>query len=69
MKNKIFLKIEHLNARSLFTVFDSLKSLIEKNFEVFAVTESWLFRIMPSNADTIKGYAILRKDRWCYVLC
>lgn len=41
----------------------SLKSLLDKDFEIFAVSESWFSRNIPSSAVNIRYNSILKKDR------
>lgn len=58
------LSVAHLNIRSLNTGFDEMRSLVcDFDFDVFAVSETWLHPDTPSENYKIPGYTILRKDR------
>ncbi|KAJ3657096.1 hypothetical protein Zmor_016125 [Zophobas morio] len=58
------LKIAHLNVRSLFTGFVQFTSLITfNNFDLVAVTETWLSEDIPSAVVGIDGYKLYRADR------
>lgn len=61
---KTKLKIGHLNARSLFTGFDTLKLLMfENDYDIFAISETWLSNNIPSHTVDIQGYKLFRRDR------
>lgn len=63
-KTSKYITIAHLNTRSLFTGFTELKSLIKKHdFDILAITETWLSDGIPSNAVNIPGYKLIRQDR------
>lgn len=54
----------HINARSLNKNIGELKILIEKtNFDVIAISESWLTRNTPKDRFELQGFNIIRNDR------
>src|SRR5690348_11799414 len=58
------MKIAHLNVRSLLSNFNSFKShILEHNYDVVAVTETWLNSDLPDNCVEIDGYNFIRNDR------
>jgi hypothetical protein len=61
------LNIGHINARSLVNEekFEEISSFIfQKNFELFAITETWLNNQISNDDLCIPGFhAIVRKDR------
>ena len=60
------LKIGHLNARSVSKHIDELRYLLlNTNFDIFAVSESWLNKNTPKNRYHVDGYNVVRKDRHC----
>lgn len=62
-KNKT-LSVAHLNVRSLYTGFNEFQNLIiENNYDVVAVTETWLTNNIPSHTVNVNGYNFVRKDR------
>ena len=46
--------------------FDSIKSIISPNFDVFLVSETKLDESFPNNQFSITGYRMFRKDRNCF---
>ena len=57
-------RIAHLNLRSIFTGFQEFVDLINDNdFDVVAVTETWLNAEILSDAVSINEYNLVRKDR------
>lgn len=63
MNSKRF-KLGNLNARSLMPHLNDIKDLIlNHNFDVFCITETWLKADIPSNLLNIQDYNLLRKDR------
>lgn len=58
------MKLAHLNIRSLFPKIGTLREyVLEQNFDVVAITETWLTGDIPSDLVCIPGYKFLRKDR------
>lgn len=58
------LLIAHLNVRSLFTGFNEFQNLIfDNNYDIVAVTETWLTNNIPSNVVNLNGYKFVRRDR------
>lgn len=56
--------IAHLNIRSVFTGFNDFSNLVlEKNFDVVILTETWLSDDVNSEVIAIPGYAFYRRDR------
>ena len=61
--SKLF-KIGNLNVRSLVAHFPYVRDvLIDNDFDIFCVTETWLGADMPNSLYSIKNYKMLRKDR------
>ena len=62
-----FLKVGHLNARSLNMVqkFEEIASIIlNEDFKIFALSETWLNSSIPSDLFRIPGYCpLFRLDR------
>lgn len=57
-------KIAHVNARSLFTGFDAFRdSILENDFDIMGVSETWLTSQLPSQAVDVPGFKLLRQDR------
>ena len=65
-KNPKNLIMGHLNINSLRNKFDSIKSIISPNFDVFLVSETKLDESFPNNQFSITGYRMFRKDRNCF---
>ena len=58
------LSVAHLNVRSLLAHFDNVRELlIGSDYDVFAVTETWLCEDVPEEAVRVGGYTFLRRDR------
>lgn len=58
------LSFGHLNVRSLVPHFGIVRDLIcSEDFDVFAVTETWLNQETPSSNIHIPNYTFLRRDR------
>lgn len=58
------MKIGHLNVRSIFTGFNELTALVqEQDFCVMMLTETWLSEHTETQAVSIPGYRLIRKDR------
>lgn len=58
------MKIGHINIRSILSGFNEFRNLIlEQDFDVIAVTETWLSDAVDSDVVEIPGYQFLRKDR------
>ena len=52
------------NLRSLINKFDNFKAtIVDTNFKVFCITESWLKQNLDSSYVAIEGYNIFRSDR------
>ena len=65
MKNKCYnFKLAHLNCRSILPSFlDFSHVVISENFDIIAVTETWLSCDVDSNRLNINGYNLFRSDR------
>ena len=60
------LSIAHLNVRSLFTGFNEFQNLlIDNNYDIVAVTETWLTNNIPTEVINLNGYKFVRRDRNC----
>lgn len=58
------MKIAHINLRSIFTGFNEFTTLIlENDFDIVMVTETWLSDDVSSDVVVIPGYRFFRKDR------
>nr|CAI5842322.1 unnamed protein product [Callosobruchus analis] len=58
------LKCAQLNVRSLVAHFDSVKTLLlQHNFHILFITESWLNKNIPDDAVHIDHYNFVRLDR------
>lgn len=54
----------HLNARSLVPHFNEIRDLLtSSNFDVLAISETWLTDAIPNSAISIDGYTFYRADR------
>lgn len=54
----------HLNIWSLLPKFNILKGfLLEKNYDIFALSETWLNASVLNESINITGYNLIRKDR------
>ena len=57
--NSKLMSIAHLNVRSLFTGFTEFQNLIYSNdFDVVAVTETWLSDHIPSSVVNMDNYKL-----------
>lgn len=57
-------KLGHLNVRSLLPKFTDVKNhIISNNYEIFAISETWLSRCVSDNVISVPNYHLLRKDR------
>lgn len=57
-------KIAHLNTRSLLAGFPEFKdNLIQNNYDIFSISESWLNNQIDDETVRIPGYTLVRKDR------
>lgn len=62
--SRIIVRFAHINVRSLFTGFRELIQIIrEENFDVVAITESWLTPDTLDEAVKIPGFKFIRNDR------
>lgn len=62
MENNI--KVGHINVRSLLPKINQIRSVLEDNqYDILAITETWLSRHISNNLVNIEGYRIVRKDR------
>ena len=60
---KVF-SIVHLNFRSIVNKIESLQIYMnDLTPDIFAVTETWLHALLPSNLLTLNGYHLVRLDR------
>lgn len=58
------LLIAHLNTRSLFSGFDEFCSLVTTyDYDIIAVTETWMTDALSSDIVGMNGYKFIRKDR------
>ena len=58
------MKIAHLNVRSLISGFDKFKHLVcEHDFDIVALSETWLSNDVDSDTIKLQGYNLFRKDR------
>lgn len=58
------MKFAHINIRSLFPKLEVFKeTVLTENFDVVAVTETWLNDNITNNMLSIPGYIFLRNDR------
>lgn len=58
------IKIGQLNVRSLVAHFTDIKAyILDNNFDIFAVTETWLSNSILDSAVKIAGYDLFRTDR------
>ena len=54
----------HLNIRSLLPKIDEIMNFMPvSNFDIFAVSESWLNDTIIDSEIAIEGYQVYRKDR------
>ena len=54
----------HLNLRSLLPKIDEIRNFMSvSNFDIFAVSESWLNDTIIDSEIAIEGYQVYRKDR------
>nr|CAI5823025.1 unnamed protein product [Callosobruchus analis] len=62
--NKESLKCAQLNVRSLLAHFDSVKTvLLQNNFHILGITESWFDKNIPDDAVHIDHHNFVRLDR------
>lgn len=55
--------VAHINVRSLQPHLESIRALIiENNFDILGISETWLFDTTPSAVLHIDGYNLIRKD-------
>lgn len=58
------LKVAFLNVRSVLNSFDKLVDFIlSGNYDIVAISETWLSAAIPDSKIEISGYEIVRKDR------
>lgn len=59
-----YIQVGHLNIRSLVPKFNSFKRFItDKNFHIFALSETWLNNFIDNKLVDIDGFSLIRKDR------
>lgn len=57
------LKCAHINPRSLLNKFLDIKTcLLDNNFDIFAVTETWLSENISDRELAIANYNCVRQD-------
>jgi hypothetical protein len=57
-------KLGHINVRSLFTGFSELVNIVkDNNFDIVALSETWLTKDTNSQTVSFDGYTLFRKDR------
>lgn len=54
--------IGHLNVRSILNCFNELKDIVS-DFDIFAISETWLDDSVLSETISISGYSFFRSDR------
>ena len=60
----LWLKIGHLNIRSLSNKIDKVRIIMnEHNFGILAISETWLSDDMPSETVHVSGYHLYMNDR------
>lgn len=58
------LKLGHLNVRSLLNKFNDIRNLVvQEQFHVFGITETWLKSDVGNNTITLPGFSLFRSDR------
>lgn len=58
------LNIGHINIRSILPKLINIKECIKlNNFDILAVSESWLSEQTPDEVVNIDGYRLVRRDR------
>lgn len=58
------MKIAHLNVRSLISGFNDFRHLVYENeFDIVALSETWLSNDIDSDIISLQGYNLFRKDR------
>ena len=65
-KNPKNLIMGHLNINLLRNKFESIKSIISPNFDIFLVSGTKLDESFPDNQFSIRGYRMFRQDRNCF---
>lgn len=64
MEIKFNMKIAHINIRSIFTGFNDFSRIVlEEDFDILAVSETWLSDDVDVNLVAIPGYHFLHKPR------
>nr|CAH7760351.1 unnamed protein product [Callosobruchus chinensis] len=58
-----FVRVCHLNVRSLIASFNDFKQLFQNNFDIAAITETWLNDNITVNAVHVVRYQFFRNDR------
>ncbi|VEN56008.1 unnamed protein product, partial [Callosobruchus maculatus] len=56
-------KFGHLNVRSLLSDFSKFVDLISEDFDLFAITETWLSSSIPTSSISLTNYNFFRNDR------
>lgn len=63
MKDNL-VRLSLFNIRSIFTGFDLFSDfVVNENYSVIGLSETWLCDTIPDNVINIQGYKIVRKDR------
>lgn len=58
------MKLVHINLRSLLSKFDILQAEIsECDYDIVAVSETWLSSAVSNDVVSIDGFRLLRRDR------
>ena len=65
LKKSKNLIMHHLNINLLRNNFESIKTIISPNFDIFLVSETKLDKSFPNNHFSISGYRMFRLDRNC----
>lgn len=64
IENQSKFTVAHINIRSLIPHFNDFRShILDKNYSIIAVSETWLDVNVTNEMITIEGYSIIRRDR------
>ena len=56
----------HLSINSLINKFESIKPIINPDFDTFLVSKTKLDKSFPNNQFSISGYRMFRQDKNCF---
>lgn len=58
------LKIAHINVRAILPKIHVLRNyIISSMFDIIAMSETWLTKLVPDNIIDIDGFRVVRRDR------